>query len=363
MVQMRCSQADWRMEVAKDIELLRRTGPFQLALLSHLRRDDKILPVMKAVWQHSLHSCCPDPAERSVLAAHWRPVAESLLLQVVNSVPHEAHWEPMLSQLQLAETPSLLMPGSVAVMQILLPQLQGRDLLHNEDFGEVAFYEATQIAAVVQRCIPRALCEALQADGLAMEASDTTIGLLAHDVMTEMTARACSTAQEWLGSGASESVFLHLHVFVSGWMRRAALQEHSESSISTHRETEDRHALRAILPAVAAVLLLPVSQQVASFQPQFPLGSWKQAIEPLLEPLPHTWKEVRECGVRAAHQLQASQLEESFCLSAESGADGQDAGRDIQHLHALQFCCIRSFCSFVLTEFHTMLPKIGRSFM
>ena len=47
------------MDVAENIQLLRRTGPYQLALLSHLRRDDQILPVMKGVWDYSLHVSCP----------------------------------------------------------------------------------------------------------------------------------------------------------------------------------------------------------------------------------------------------------------------------------------------------------------
>ena len=34
-------QVHWRGKVSEDVALLRRTGSFQLALLSHLRRDDK----------------------------------------------------------------------------------------------------------------------------------------------------------------------------------------------------------------------------------------------------------------------------------------------------------------------------------
>ena len=67
-------------------------------------------------------------------------------------------------------------------MQILLPQLKGRHLLYDEGFGEVVFYEAAQIAAVVQRCLPRALWEAIQADGLAMEARDNRSACGGHPV-------------------------------------------------------------------------------------------------------------------------------------------------------------------------------------
>ncbi|CAK9037327.1 E3 ubiquitin-protein ligase rnf213-beta (Mysterin-B) (Mysterin-beta) (RING finger protein 213-B) (RING finger protein 213-beta) (RING-type E3 ubiquitin transferase rnf213-beta) [Durusdinium trenchii] len=358
--QLSMEQAQWRVYVAKDIQLLRRTGPFQLALLSHLRQDEKILPVMKALWLHSLHNSCPSivqsepllltrrsswltPADSRehefVRSDHWRPVAQSLL----NAPSQPICREPMLSQLHSSNRRAFLMPGSVAVMQIILPQLQTKNLLPEQDFTEVLLRETIRLSAVVRHCLPVAVWEALKAVGEQVTLDEATdgIGLLGNDVIIEMAARACASVQDWLDAGQAsfESVRSHLDQLVLALVRNVASQQ--ESYVHTCGEgqksvlVEDPHVLRALLPAVAAAMLRPISQQVAALQKQFPTTrSWTEYLEPLLDPFPvaGTWNTFLKRGVRAAFELHAADLEELLCLSAAAGDDVQDREREFLQL-------------------------------
>ena len=320
------------MDVAKDIQLLRRTGPYQLALLSRLRRDDLIMPVMKAVWHHNLHSSCPDGRERAdmhVRHVHWRPVAESLLTEVLGSVNQQSHWEPMLSQLHTNEMRKLSMPGSAAVMQILMPQLQDISL-KDQDCLQGLQEQTARLAAVAQRCMPAALWETLKAVGRSV--AEGGIGLLGHDVITEIAARACANVQEWPGNEAFESVRSHLERLILCLMRNISPEPTDDAESQMYdspkgQETEDSHAVRALIPAVAAVLLLPISQQVASLQMQFPTptSSWAEYLDPLLDPFPAgTWKMVRDRGIQAALELHASDLEKSLLSTGQARENMQD---------------------------------------
>ena len=204
-------QANWRSEVAKNVKLLRRTGPFQLALLSHLRQDEKILPVFKAVWNQSLHSSCPFFADATDLQkAHWRPVAESLL---------GSRLDQMAMLCQLHDVPALTMPGSPAVMQIIFPQLQGFQGFQqsDHDFSQVLLNHSTQLAAVLRRCLPDALWQVLKAAGEAM--SHGEVGSFGEDVITEVATRACRIVQEWPGSAIFTSVRSHLQSLIGALLR------------------------------------------------------------------------------------------------------------------------------------------------
>lgn len=337
------------MDVAKDIQLLRRTGPYQLALLSRLRRDDLILPVMKAVWQHCLHSSCPHGMEKKkdITHVHWRPVAESLLSEALEST-QQVHWEPMLSQLRANELRTLSMPGSAAVMQIILPQLQNKDVLRDQAFIQGLKEQASRLAAVAQRCMPKELWEALKAVGKSM-GSENRIGLFGNDVITEIAARACANGQEWPGNEVFEAVRCHLEILILLLMRqvsqRPALDgvENQMYDLPSVQETEESLAVTALLPAVAAVLFLPISQQVASLQTQFPApaSSWFDYLAPLLEPFPvaGTWKTVRDGGVQAALRLHASDLDKRFCSGVNSDDEPvQDI--EIQTWHCFQLNAI-----------------------
>ena len=204
-------QANWRSEVAKNVKLLRRTEPFQLALLSHLRQDEKILPVFKAVWNQSLHSSCPFFADATDLQkAHWRPVAESLL---------GSRLDQMAMLCQLHDVPALTMPGSPAVMQIIFPQLQGFQGFQqsDHDFSQVLLNHSTQLAAVLRRCLPDALWQVLKAAGEAM--SHGEVGSFGEDVITEVATRACRIVQEWPGSAIFTSVRSHLQSLIGALLR------------------------------------------------------------------------------------------------------------------------------------------------
>jgi hypothetical protein len=49
----------WRRACANNLMLLRRTSSFHLALLSSLRIDKELVPLIRAVLLHDLHSSCP----------------------------------------------------------------------------------------------------------------------------------------------------------------------------------------------------------------------------------------------------------------------------------------------------------------
>ena len=295
------SEANWREEVAKDIQLLRRAGPYQLALLSHLRRDDKILPVMKAVWLHSLHTSCPSEIGfwNEICKIHWRPVAESLLGSY-------DQWQTgqsgtMLSPLYAFDVHSLEMPGSTLVMQVMLP-MQNLQGLRDKDFLQLWLDQTTLLAEVLQRCLPASLWEVVQAVGEEMGEAD--LGLLAEDVITEIAARACAALQEWPGKTVFQSVRSHLHSVVSVLMHHVL------------HEGEQRDYPGALLPAVAAMLLLPMSQSVVALQVKLSSlrsashGDFSKFRSVLMGHL--TWQTIRDYGLKVVLQLHAADLEESL---------------------------------------------------
>ena len=290
--------------MAKDIQLLRRAGPYQLALLSHLRKDDQILPVMKAVWLHTLHSSCPGDVEfcgYEVQKTHWRPVAESLLKDVLgtNQLPSEF----MFSQHFPSEVQSFQMPGSAAVMQIMLPQVQHISGVSHGDFLEALLERAGWLAEVLQRCLPASLCLCLEAVGLAAESG--ALGLFGEDVITEIATRACASMLEWPGKTVFHSVRSHLQTLVL--------------TVISHllRGSRDVHpCARALLPAVAGVLLLPMSQSMVGLEVKFSRGHalyWDFAqLESALQSGPMTMQKVQECGIKVVLQIHAAELEGSL---------------------------------------------------
>lgn len=298
-------EANWREEVAKDIQLLRRAGPYQLALLSHLRRDDKILPVMKAVWLHSLHTSCPSEIGfwNEICKIHWRPVAESLLKDVLGSYDQ---WQTgqsgtMLSPLYAFDVHSLEMPGSSLVMQVMLP-MQNLQGLRDKHFFQLWLDQTTLLAEVLQRCLPVSLWEVVQAVGEDMRGEN--LGLLAEDVITEIAARACAALQDWPGKTVFQSVRSHLHSVVSVLMHHVL------------HEGEERDYPGALLPAVAAMLLLPMSQSVVALQVK--LSSLRTASHGDFSKLRSvlmghaTWQTIRDYGLKVVLQLHAADLEESL---------------------------------------------------
>lgn len=311
------------MEVAKDIQLLRRAGPYQLALLSHLRRDDKILPVMKAVWLHSLHSSCPSETDfgNEICNIHWRPVAEALLKDFLGSFDQ---WQSghsgqggqsgtMLSPLYAVDVHSLKMPGSTLVMQILLP-MQNLQGLREKDFLQLWLDQTTVLAEVLQRCLPASLSDVVQAVGEEMGEAD--LGLLAEDVITEIAVRACAALQEWPGKAVFQSVRSHLQAVASVLMHHV-LNEGAEQGYQGYP--------RALLPAVAGMLLLPMSQSVVALQVK--LSSSRSAsdgwdfstLQSALIAGHVSWQNIRDYGLKAALQLHAADLEESLKAPSVGG--------------------------------------------
>ena len=338
---------------------MRRAGPYQLALLSHLRRDDKILPVMKAVWHHSLHSSCPDQTEVTegqgslvgsvlwplwravadssqsnkgkVLWPLWREVADSLLSNVLGSASSGQRQPVLLLSLRYAtEVPSMMMPGSAALMQIIFPQLQHiQELPHDLDFLQVLRGQLVRLTALLQRCLPTSLYKTLEVDGKHMMDSRLWIGTLGEDVLTEISVQACASAQDWPGILVFESVRSHLWVLVSTVMSHIAETDrahpHADPILSGACE-----AFTALAPAVLAVLLRPISQAVASLQVKFAKEGtcfeWSSFLPPLLSPFPQVgiWQFLRERSIQAVLQLHAAEFEAGLC----TGSDAQENEED-----------------------------------
>ena len=340
-------QENWRKEVAKDIQLLRRTGPYQLALLSHLRRDDAILPVLKAVWHQALHSSCPslEKEEAEVRKAHWRPVAESLLKE---SKLH-AEGEALRSQHHSCELPALLMPGSAAVMQVFFPQLEGRGI-REEDFLTVVLDQSVRVTAVLHRCLPEALWEALTAVGKAALA-DGEVGLLGEDVIIEIATRACSIVHEWPGRVVFQSVQLHLRTLIEALLASLPRAVPFDVPAKQPHGGEDE-VRRAVAPAVAAFLLQPIVEQVAALQLQFPsTRGWQSFLGPLVSPFPAaTWQTIREISIGAAFQLHVADLEQSIHSKTSDDMQDPDVVRVFSLCHGLQRTQLEAHCGAQTTE-------------
>ena len=274
----------------------------------------EVRPVVEAVWYYSLHASCPDKDADDIQKTWWQPVAESLLNQSLRADGGSLA-ENTLTVQQHAELWTLRMPGSPCLMQMLFAQ---RKQVHQqEDFLLAVFDRAHRLAQLMERFLPEPLWSALQEAVSSVDASH--IGLLGEDVVAEVTARACGNLAEWPGHNVFESVHAHLHVLVSELTAR----------MLTLMPGIGSRAVMSLWPAVAASLLLPVSEQVASLHVRFPSESWWQDQQrqdvwtPLCLPLPPsiTWESLRLGGVGAALQLHASVLQTSIDGSLGAAED------------------------------------------
>lgn len=107
----------------EDVDLLRRTGSYQLAVLSRVRCDDHLLPVLEAIWFYAIQYSCPSTGGRREAEA-WKKLSKCLI---------EEHTEKRLQILSVP--PSRLlglemrMPGSSVILQQLLPLASAVDEL------------------------------------------------------------------------------------------------------------------------------------------------------------------------------------------------------------------------------------------
>ena len=212
------------------------------------------------------------------------------------------------------------MPGSTAVMQILLPQLDVMRVGLDEtvDFTHILMGQLTRLSEVVRRCLPGALWHALKEAGKSTEANKE-VCLLGEDVITEIAARACASTQDGPVRAIFEPVRAHLQILTKVLTCRVALPQSDDDTngaeaVQHEQLVADPDVSRALLPAIASVLLLPIAQQVAALQMQFPTGRpWTaDQLEPFLDGA-RTWKEIKERSIQAALELHASDLEDSLC--------------------------------------------------
>lgn len=100
---------------AKDVDLLRRTGSYQLAVLSRVRCDDHLRPVLEAMWFHAIQYSCPSTRGDQVSEV-WKTLSRSLI---------QEHKEKRLRVLGVPPSRLLRletkMPGSPVILQLLLP--------------------------------------------------------------------------------------------------------------------------------------------------------------------------------------------------------------------------------------------------
>ena len=218
---------------------------------------------------------------------------------------------------QHAEVWTLRMPGSARLMQMLFAQ---RKQVHQqEDFLLAVLDRADRLAQLMERCLPEPLWRALQESGRSVDSS--FMGLLGEDVVAEVASRACASLAEWPGHSVFEPVRVHLHVWV------CAVTAHL-LAFRPGAEQEDSCALVALWPAVAASLLLPISEQVASLQVRFPSerGSqeqWQDVWMSLCLPLPSsiTWAKLQLRGVGGALQHHAAVLQACIDDSLRAAED------------------------------------------
>ena len=274
---------------------------------------------MEAVWHHSLHTSCPDQDAHDVQKTWWHQVAESLLNEALRAEGGSLT-ESNLAVQQHSELWTLRMPGSPCLMHMLFQQILGvgNQANQQEDFLLIVRDRADKLAQLMEHCLPEPLWRALQEAGNCMHSGG--VGLLGEDVIAEVASRACESLSEWPGYSVFKSVHVHLHILVSELTARLL------ASMPGEEPSDDSHALVALWPAVAASLLLPISQQVASLQVRCPSERdqhWQDVWIPLCLPLPSsiTWESIRLSGIGAALQLHASVLEVSIddSLNAAGG--------------------------------------------
>ena len=277
---------------------------------------------MKALWLYGLHHSCPvEKGGRNDLQdVYWRPVAESLLKNALGSPSGRLQCDFMWSQKYASEVQSLQMPGSALVMQIMFQMQHLRDRasarLQDQGFVQVLLEQVGGLAELLHSCLPTSLWRCLLAASDAMCGGDTGLGLLGEDVIIEIAARACSSMQSWPGRAVFHSVRSHLHTLVSILM----------CYVFGNNGEVDAYP-RALFPAVAAALLLQMSQSVVSLQVKFSpqgLSDWDfSKIQCKLESAPVspvTWRTIQECGLKVVLEMRATQLEQSLC----SGENPQD---------------------------------------
>ena len=103
------------VDSTEDVELLRRTGSYQLAVLSRARCDDHLHPVLEAMWFHAIQYSCP-PTRGDPKWQLWKTLSEFLI---------EDHTKGRLRVLGIPSSRSLCLemaiPGSPVILQRLLP--------------------------------------------------------------------------------------------------------------------------------------------------------------------------------------------------------------------------------------------------
>ena len=249
----------WRDAVAQDMALLRRTGPFQLALLSSLRRDDDLLPVIEIVWQHSLHTSCPksDANDHPVLQ-HWVQVAYWLLS---NPGPVQTSAAKLLAvQQRNLDDIELCMPGAPAIMHVVLPEAMSQDFqdascpCRSQEITGIIQRIALRMSAMMQNYLPY-FKDILQDQGMLMINDCSDLGLLGADVIKEIAARACASLGNWPGLAVYKQVRSYLSALTSLVHSRLVQERMNEAPLGEH--------CFALLPAACAAILLPMAEYVA----------------------------------------------------------------------------------------------------
>ena len=255
---------DWRTAVASNVALLRRSGSYQLALLSSIRCDDKLLPLLDAIWRHSLHTSCPkDEAitgEGSGAAA-WKAVAANLLQEAdATRSAKNAQPAPLLSSQR--HFMSLIAPGAPMVLQLLLPLALASDLRRplssrrNEPMLETIDAVAAQMADMARAYLPDPLLVVLQESVRTLRAGTGRLGPYGEDAITEV------AADSWQGLGSLQ-LGLELQCVLSARLRELADHLLGPTSPAEEHPDGDDLLLLALRPVAVAGLLLPIAEYTA----------------------------------------------------------------------------------------------------
>ena len=317
-------EEDWRGAVASNAALLRRSGSYQLALLSSIRCDDKLLPLLNAIWRHSLHTSCPKEAGTGEggSAAAWKAVAANLLQEAAACATH-AKPAPLLSSQK--HFMALVAPGAPMLLQLLLPLAMASDLRRplssrrNEPMLETINTVAAQMADMARAYLPDPLLVALQESVGALRAGTGLLGPYGEDAITEV------VADSWQGLGSLQ-LGLELQGALSARMRELAnCLLGPQSTAEEHPDDDNDLLLLALRPVAAAGLLLPIAEYTAMVMATIHRAeqagcSWLSAGRGSSEKAPYGRRQFISCDMDCEHGTWEPSQESSWLdiLSMES---------------------------------------------
>jgi len=167
----------WRLGVASNASLLQKTGSLLLALLSSLRSEETVVPVIEKVLLQGLHESC---GNMLIPREVWRSLAVDLLSRPERPLPLSA---------QLNGQP-LACPGAPAILRVILP-CAATGLLYANENSESTKTMTSLIAACRQRMAAKWLALEPDLARLVTSHPQAAAQLAKRDAVSEATSTVC----------------------------------------------------------------------------------------------------------------------------------------------------------------------------